>query len=738
MKFPFKRNRPGTHCCATTLRFELLENRRVLATYAVTSLSDAIVDDPGDAPGTLRQAIFDANAHGGVDDIVFNLPQFSTISLSEGQLTVTESVNIKGPGAALLTIDASASDTTPNDNEGNGSRIFAFTGSEVEASVSGLWLTGGDEFSNGGAVWTDGRLTVSDCVLMDNAGDFGGAVFNDGGTLEIIDTWVDGNEAYSGGGGIGMWGPSTTSISGSKLRDNRANGDSGDEGGGAIYWQNLAPYVSVLTIDGSLIAGNRAPYGPGGGIAYLGNESGSALEIRDTRITENWASYEIAYDNAEPVILDGGGGVFAHSSGTVLISDSTIDNNTAFGAGGGLDLGGTISTIVNSTISGNKAMEGGGVWAAAAHISHSTITLNRAGIVPEIMDTEPFTTGGGGLHIGHYLGPGISNTVLEDTIVAGNFHQWDPGDDWLKTWDEDGLVAPDIGFFFIPEGPDSQIETVTLLASYSIIGTHLGPITVPQNYGQIVLSGTGNQQTDPLLGSLTDNGGFRLPDGTRIPTHLPGAPAIDDGNPSAAAGVGTVPQYDERGDLYTRVYNDRIDIGAVEAQPVSSHCDIYGDYNDNGVVDAADFVIWRKHFGSNFQLTNEDPNETPGLVTIEDYNVWRAHFGQSCNTAATGQSIHMLTISSDESDSDYDFMDVSLREAIELAADELNYPGLDIIVFAPWVNDIVLSDTLNITSDVSILGMGADQTQISGNGAVRPISVNAGVVVKFADLRQAA
>jgi PEP-CTERM motif len=37
-----------------------------------------------------------------------------------------------------------------------------------------------------------------------------------------------------------------------------------------------------------------------------------------------------------------------------------------------------------------------------------------------------------------------------------------------------------------------------------------------------------------------------------------------------------------------------------------------GDYNQNGTVDAADYVIWRKTGGS-----------------TDDYNAWRAHFGQT-------------------------------------------------------------------------------------------------------------
>jgi hypothetical protein len=43
-----------------------------------------------------------------------------------------------------------------------------------------------------------------------------------------------------------------------------------------------------------------------------------------------------------------------------------------------------------------------------------------------------------------------------------------------------------------------------------------------------------------------------------------------------------------------------------------------GDFNGNGVVDAADYVVWRNGLGT--------------VYAQEDYNNWRAHFGQSFNS----------------------------------------------------------------------------------------------------------
>jgi hypothetical protein len=43
-----------------------------------------------------------------------------------------------------------------------------------------------------------------------------------------------------------------------------------------------------------------------------------------------------------------------------------------------------------------------------------------------------------------------------------------------------------------------------------------------------------------------------------------------------------------------------------------------GDYNQNGIVDAADYVVWRKGLGTTYTQT--------------DYDVWRAHFGQTAGS----------------------------------------------------------------------------------------------------------
>ena len=49
-----------------------------------------------------------------------------------------------------------------------------------------------------------------------------------------------------------------------------------------------------------------------------------------------------------------------------------------------------------------------------------------------------------------------------------------------------------------------------------------------------------------------------------------------------------------------------------------------GDYNENGAVDAADYVVWRDNLGSGNAL----PNDDSAGVGQDDYTRWTAHFGQ--------------------------------------------------------------------------------------------------------------
>jgi hypothetical protein len=60
-----------------------------------------------------------------------------------------------------------------------------------------------------------------------------------------------------------------------------------------------------------------------------------------------------------------------------------------------------------------------------------------------------------------------------------------------------------------------------------------------------------------------------------------------------------------------------------------------GDYNDNDVVDAADYVLWRRHLNTSVTL----PNDVTAGVSAADYDVWRAHFGATVGDGTTSAPV---------------------------------------------------------------------------------------------------
>jgi hypothetical protein len=53
---------------------------------------------------------------------------------------------------------------------------------------------------------------------------------------------------------------------------------------------------------------------------------------------------------------------------------------------------------------------------------------------------------------------------------------------------------------------------------------------------------------------------------------------------------------------------------------------VAGDYNNNGVVDAGDYAIWRKRLNQSVTILNDI---TPGTVVAQDYVEWRNRFGKT-------------------------------------------------------------------------------------------------------------
>jgi hypothetical protein len=312
-----------------------LEDRTLPSTFLVRNLADA-------GPGSLRQAILDADSAGGQSAIT--LAVTGTVTLQSALPDLGADVNIEGPGPGSLTVARSSAPGTP---------AFGILTVDANAhvTVSGVILANGGGALYGGGIFNNGgTLAVHNCAVVGNSAWRGGGLINFG-NLVVSDSTLSGNTAANDGGGIANFGPLT-------VIDSSLTGNFG-EVGGAIY--NF--YMATLAISGSTLSANSA--NDGGGIA---NNEGT-VAVSSSTVASNTAEI--------------GGGLFNASGGTATVTASTFASNTAsYSAGGGIyNQGGAGLTVSNSTLALNQAVTGGGIandLGAVLAVTSSTIAGNRA------------------------------------------------------------------------------------------------------------------------------------------------------------------------------------------------------------------------------------------------------------------------------------------------------------------------------------------------------------------------
>ncbi|MBI3851466.1 MAG: CSLREA domain-containing protein [Verrucomicrobia bacterium] len=291
--------------------YELQERAQTGPGFTVNTTDDADDGVPGIAHCSLREAIAAANANADTNTIDFaaEVPGLhtgvtGTITLTNGQLTITNSVNINGPGAGNLTVSG---------NDSN--RVFLITNSTVALSQMCIANGNAGNSTGGGIRINRGQVTVTRCSLVGNRASEGGAI----------------------AGAISPW---TINLIGSMIYSNHATST-----GGGVY--NPGGDLNVLT--SSIFANQAGSFG--GGINNGGN-----LTLRNCTVSQN------------SVISGGGeGGGIAAQTLNIIVS-STICSNSAPGAGGGIYLLGSDSSdqavILNSIIAGNSASSGPDCYSA--------------------------------------------------------------------------------------------------------------------------------------------------------------------------------------------------------------------------------------------------------------------------------------------------------------------------------------------------------------------------------------
>jgi hypothetical protein len=310
---------PRMKMAFTTLATSIVLLLTVMAplTHAATNTVTSTADN---GAGTLRNAL--ASVANG-DTINFTVT--GSITLTTGELLVSNNVTISGPGPGSLAVSGNAA-----------SRVFHITNA-VTAVISGLTITNGVVSGSfpgfvGAGIWNQhSTLTLSNCIIIGNqvAGGFAGGLFNDGSsgsaTLSIIASTFNGNVANSGGGGIFNYSPGgTANIS---INASTFSGNNGNAGGGGGIFNSPGGGYATITASNSTFSGNACS-SDGGGIVNSVNTGTGVVTVVACTFSANAAG---------PTGLGGG-----------------IYNN------GGTGTGLAVLTVIASTFSGNTAATSGG------------------------------------------------------------------------------------------------------------------------------------------------------------------------------------------------------------------------------------------------------------------------------------------------------------------------------------------------------------------------------------------
>ena len=336
--------------------------------------------------------------------------------------------------------------------------------------------------------------------------------------------------------------------------------------------------ISLLTVSNGRLASGNTGQDNGGGI----HNSGTLILV-NSDVSNNTGDFGAGiYNLGSLTIIDTsisnnssiggpGAGILSTGSGNILnITSSTVANNTL---GGGIFIGSGTATINNSTVSNNTTQgSGGGILSGGLpstilNITNTTITGNRA--------DSPGNTGGVGGGIERLVG----TVTLRNTIVAGNFRG-------ISTTADDifGTISPASSFNLIGDG--TGLTGVSNGDNGNQVGTSLAPI-------------------NPRLGTLANNGGP-----TKTHELLSGSTAVDAGNncvldnsctPALAVAITT----DQRGPGFNRAADGTgdssatVDIGAYELQSIlvtntadsgaGSLRQAITDANANGGTDSINF-----------------------------------------------------------------------------------------------------------------------------------------------------
>ena len=485
----------------------------------------------------LDSAIDSCTAGSGADTITLLAGTYvlSTGSANEdaaagGDLDILDDLTIIGSGAATTIITTTVVD-----------RIFHVISPTVV--IQNLTISGGNSGSNGGGLFNNGgTVSLINVTLTNNFSDGGGGIFSQNGNTTVLSSTVSNNNAQSSLGGGIYFNTGVLTVSNSTISNNTA-----PTGGGGLYMASGQGTLNTTTVSGNSESG-------------LTVSSDASLDITDSTISGNTAG--------------GGGGI--STNGTVTLTRSLLSNNTATTGnnGGAISASpGSVTTIISSTLSGNSAPSSDG--GAIATFS------NGSTLIVDIMDST--LSGNSAVNGGALAIAGLATTTVKviNSTLSGNTSTASGGAIYIRhTLPTLKIYNSTIAYNTADSDLNSngfggglRVDGGAVTVTNSILADNLGSggtasdcssnggtfVSTGHNLFGALCTGVGTDLSgSALLGPLQDNGG---PTFTRAPQAA--SPVLDAGDPSGCKNQnGVTLTTDQRG--FLRPVGGACDIGAFE------------------------------------------------------------------------------------------------------------------------------------------------------------------------------
>jgi hypothetical protein len=411
-----------------------IDSAVIEAREQIAARANPIASSSPAAPTALRVGVNGACAYNTIQEAINAATNGQTIRVADGFFG--ENIDINGK---TLTIEGGYNATCTALVASATSRIDAVAaGSTVDISggsvtLRNLVLGWGSSFGAGLDVLSSGQVTLDNTALIHNNGASGGGMYISSGSQVTLTngSLVRLNTASSGGGAI-MYGRLNALDTNSDLSDNCSTSDgggvyvsggtlnlveadlTGNEAagatgrGGAIF----ARAGSVVTLTGAVYVGDVSSFAntayDGGGL--YADDSTLNLGSSTTTLSNNFAAHY-------------GGGVYLTNNSQLLVNGGRIGSDFASTTGNDAVLGAGVYAMT-STVSGNVRLynniatnAGGGLYAEASVITFTDSTIGAVGL-----DRQNQLGATGHEGVGLFL---TNNTraMLSNTVVSSNTFQ---------------------------------------------------------------------------------------------------------------------------------------------------------------------------------------------------------------------------------------------------------------------------------------------------------------------------